>query len=142
MPPRAGRLFGLGVGPGDPELVTLKTLRLLRGAAVIAYPAPEDGESLARSIVAAWLDGTRPEIAIRFPMRPGPPPVAIYDAAAARLSAELEEVLGIGDRVGVICEGRIVGITDRADVDIVRLVLLMAGSSIAHATEPGEAFAA
>lgn len=101
MPPRPGRLFGLGVGPGDPELVTLKTLRLLRAAAVIAYPAPEDGESFARSIVAAWLDGNRPEIAIRFPMRPGPPSVAIYSAAAARLSAELEE----GRDVALLCQG-------------------------------------
>ncbi|MGH7059792.1 MAG: precorrin-2 C(20)-methyltransferase [Stellaceae bacterium] len=101
MPPRPGRLFGLGVGPGDPELVTLKTLRLLREAAVIAYPAPEDGESFARSIVAAWLDGTRPEIAIRFPMRPGPPPVAIYDEAAARLAAELDR----GHDVALLCQG-------------------------------------
>jgi precorrin-2/cobalt-factor-2 C20-methyltransferase len=32
-----GRLFGLGVGPGDPELVTLKALRLLRASPVVAY---------------------------------------------------------------------------------------------------------
>ena len=44
-----GKLFGLGVGPGDPELVTLKTLRLLRAAPVVAYPAPDDGKSFARS---------------------------------------------------------------------------------------------
>ena len=31
-----GCLYGLGLGPGDPELVTLKTLRLLRGAPVVA----------------------------------------------------------------------------------------------------------
>jgi precorrin-2/cobalt-factor-2 C20-methyltransferase len=101
MPEKTGRLFGLGVGPGDPELVTLKTLRRLREAAVIAYPAPEHGASFARSIVAAWLDGTRPEIAIRFPMRPGPPPVAIYDEAAARLAAELDR----GRDVALLCQG-------------------------------------
>ena len=32
-----GRLLGLGVGPGDPELITLKALRLLREAPVVAY---------------------------------------------------------------------------------------------------------
>src|SRR5262249_28390714 len=56
--PRArltGTAFGLGVGPGDPELVTLKALRLLRAAPVVAYPAPEDGESFARAIVAEQL---------------------------------------------------------------------------------------
>ena len=37
----AGRLLGLGVGPGDPELLTLKALRVLRAAPVVAYPAPE-----------------------------------------------------------------------------------------------------
>ena len=51
-----GCLFGLGLGPGDPELVTLKALRLLRAAAVVAYPAPEHGDSFARQIVAGWLD--------------------------------------------------------------------------------------
>jgi precorrin-2/cobalt-factor-2 C20-methyltransferase len=96
-----GRLIGLGVGPGDPELITLKALRCLGDADVIAYPAPEGGASFARSIVAQWLDGGRPEIAIRFPMRPGPPPVTVYDAAAATLSAEL----GRGRVVALLCQG-------------------------------------
>ncbi|MBV8738804.1 MAG: precorrin-2 C(20)-methyltransferase, partial [Alphaproteobacteria bacterium] len=51
-----GRLYGIGVGPGDPELLTLKGLRLLQAATVVAYPAPEHGDSFARTIVAAWLD--------------------------------------------------------------------------------------
>jgi len=51
-----GRLYGLGMGPGDPELVTLKAVRLLRAAAVVAYPAPEEGDSFARRIAAEWLD--------------------------------------------------------------------------------------
>ena len=96
-----GRLHGLGLGPGDPELVTLKALRLLRAAPVIAYPAPEHGDSFARRIVAEWLDGGQREIAIRFPMQPGPPPAAIYDAAAARLAA----VLDGGDDIAYLCQG-------------------------------------
>jgi simple sugar transport system ATP-binding protein len=57
--------------------------------------------------------------------------LALRDRGAAILyiSSELEEVLAIGDRVGVIAEGRIVGITERADVDVVRVGLLMAGSA-------------
>jgi precorrin-2/cobalt-factor-2 C20-methyltransferase len=101
MDDRRGRLYGLGIGPGDPELLTLKALRLLREAAVIAYPAPEHGASFARSIVAQWLDGSRPEIAIRFPMRPGPVPKTIYDGAAAALSAQLERGLD----VALLCQG-------------------------------------
>ena len=44
-----GTLYGVGVGPGDPELLTLKAIRVLHDAPVIAYPAPLEGESLARS---------------------------------------------------------------------------------------------
>ena len=101
MQRRPGRLYGLGVGPGDPELLTLKALRLLRQVPVIAYPAPEHGESFARSIVANWIAGHQREVVIRFPMRPGPPPVSIYDAAAARLAAELDG----GQDVALLCQG-------------------------------------
>ena len=57
--------------------------------------------------------------------------LALRDRGGAILyiSSELEEVLAVGDRIGVISEGRIVGITERADVDVVRLGLLMAGSA-------------
>jgi precorrin-2/cobalt-factor-2 C20-methyltransferase len=101
MPAESGRLYGLGVGPGDPELLTLKALRLLRAVPVVAYPAPENGDSFARSIVAAWIEGHQREIAIRFPMRPGPPPAAIYDGAAAALAAELDA----GHDVALLCQG-------------------------------------
>jgi precorrin-2/cobalt-factor-2 C20-methyltransferase len=96
-----GRLYGLGVGPGDPELLTLKALRLLRAVPVIAYPAPAHGDSFARSIVAAWIEDRQREIAIRIPMRPEPPPDAIYDNAAAVLAAELEH----GRDVALLCQG-------------------------------------
>src|SRR6266853_2120095 len=96
-----GILYGIGVGPGDPELLTLKGLRLLQAAPVVAYSAPETGASFARGIVAQWLDRGQREIAIRFPMRPGPPPAAIYDEAAAELAA----VLDLGDDVAFLCQG-------------------------------------
>jgi precorrin-2/cobalt-factor-2 C20-methyltransferase len=97
----AGQLYGLGLGPGDPELITLKALRVLRTAATVAYPAPKGGDSFARSIVAEWLVPSQREIAIDFPMRPGPPPAALYDAAAARLAAELDA----GRDVAFLCQG-------------------------------------
>ena len=96
-----GWLFGLGVGPGDPELLTLKALRLLRAAPVVAYAAPEHGDSFTRSIVASWLGAGQREIAVRIPMRPGPPPAAIYDAAARELAAELDR----GNDVALLCQG-------------------------------------
>jgi precorrin-2/cobalt-factor-2 C20-methyltransferase len=96
-----GCLLGLGVGPGDPELMTLKALRLLRAAPVVAYAAPEHGDSFARSIVASWLGVGQREIAVRIPMRPGPPPAAIYNAAADELAAELDR----GNDVALLCQG-------------------------------------
>src|SRR5947209_3748247 len=101
MPAECGQLYALGVGPGDPELLTLKALRLLRAAPVVAYPAPEHGDSFARSIVAAWIGAHQREIAIRVPMRPGPPPVEIYNDAATELAAELED----GRDVALLCQG-------------------------------------
>src|ERR1700681_680938 len=96
-----GALYGLGLGPGDPELVTLKALRLLRAAPVIAYPAPDSGESFARSIVSEFLNPAQREVRIAFPMRPGPPPHTIYDAAATTIAAELDQ----GYDVAFLCQG-------------------------------------
>ena len=98
---KAGRLYALGLGPGDPELVTLKALRLLRAAPVVAYPAPEQGDSFARSIVAEWLRPGQRELAVRFPMRPGPPPAAVYHEAAARLASVLDR----GEDVAWLSQG-------------------------------------
>ena len=47
----AGTAYGLGIGPGEPDLITLKAYNVLQKADVIAYPALEDGVSLARQIV-------------------------------------------------------------------------------------------
>ena len=98
----AGTLYGVGVGPGDPELLTLKALRILTSVPVLAWPAPEEGPSLAREIVADHLPGTQREIAIRMPLLPARFPAEdVYDKAAL----EIGEALDAGDDVAVICEG-------------------------------------
>ena len=100
----SGTLYGLGIGPGDPELITVKALRLLERAPVIAYPAPEQGESLARSIVASYLSGgnKKTEVVIRMPLVEARFPAgAVYDRAAEELGAHLEA----GRDVAVLCEG-------------------------------------
>jgi precorrin-2/cobalt-factor-2 C20-methyltransferase len=96
-----GRLYGVGVGPGDPELMTLKAVRILADAPVIAFPAPDDGASAARSIAARFVPAGRTEIAIRVPMRPSRMPVEIYNDAAERIAAHL----AAGRDVAVLCEG-------------------------------------
>ncbi len=97
----SGRLYGIGVGPGDPELMTLKAVRILASVPVVAYPAPDKGESSARAIAATHIPAGRTEIAIRVPMRPGPEPAAIYDEAASEIATHLEA----GRDVAVLCEG-------------------------------------
>ena len=52
-----GRLYGVGVGPGDPELVTLKAARLIGAADVVAYHSARHGRSIARRIAAPHLRG-------------------------------------------------------------------------------------
>ena len=97
-----GRLYGVGVGPGDPELITLKALRVLREADVIAYPALEEGDSLARAIAAPHIPKGREEFAIRMPMLADRfPAMEVYDQAAERISKALED----GKSVAVLCEG-------------------------------------
>jgi len=98
----SGKLFGLGIGPGDPELITLKALNILKCVPVIAYPAPDTGESLARSIVESHLPGGQTEICIRTTM------VAESDPANETYDRYAEEIaghLGAGRDVAVLCEG-------------------------------------
>ncbi|MDO4261514.1 MAG: precorrin-2 C(20)-methyltransferase [Eubacteriales bacterium] len=53
----AGKIYGIGVGPGDPELLTLKAKRILEQADVIAVPVKEPGEySTALEIVRPVVD--------------------------------------------------------------------------------------
>jgi len=97
-----GVLYGVGVGPGDPELLTLKAVRLIEAAAVVAYPALVGGESLARSIAARFISHDAVEIVVEVPMtvERGPAQDA-YDQGAAAIAAALRG----GRDVVCLCEG-------------------------------------
>lgn len=62
-----GILHGIGVGPGDPELISLKGLRLLKRVPVVAFPAGVEGPGIAQQIVAEWLHPEQVHLALRFP---------------------------------------------------------------------------
>lgn len=97
-----GTLYGVGTGPGDPDLLTLKAHRLICAAEVIAYPAPDSGESFARRIVADVIPKNAREVPIVIPMRAERfPAQEIYDAAAEALAQDLLQ----GRDVVVLCEG-------------------------------------
>ena len=98
----AGKLYGVGLGPGDPELMTLKAARLIGAADVVAYPSLEGGDSFARAIAAGVIADGVEEIAISIPMSVAREPAqAAYDAGAARIAARLDA----GKNVVVLCEG-------------------------------------
>lgn len=97
-----GTLYGVGVGPGDPELLTLKALRCIEAADVIAYPRLEDTTSFARSIVADYIGEAQEELPITIPMLRDPAPAqAAYDQAAS----EIDKRLRSGQIVTALCEG-------------------------------------
>jgi precorrin-2/cobalt-factor-2 C20-methyltransferase len=97
-----GMLYGLGVGPGDPELMTLKALRILRAAPVVAYPSLESGKSFARDVVARWLAPDKHEIPIGIPMTQERAPA---QGAYARAVVEIARHLDSGQDVACLCEG-------------------------------------
>jgi precorrin-2/cobalt-factor-2 C20-methyltransferase len=97
-----GRLYGIGVGPGDPELLTLKALRLLQAAPVVAYQSAVDKESIARAIVSQYLSGNQIEVLFHLPRALEPETAsAIYDKEVEPIA----EHLAAGRDVVVLCEG-------------------------------------
>ncbi len=97
-----GTLYGVGLGPGDPDLMTLKAHRLIAGADVIAYPAPAGGDSFARSIAADAIREDATEIIIPIPMAIERFPAQdIYDKAVADIRPHLDA----GRDVVTLCEG-------------------------------------
>jgi precorrin-2/cobalt-factor-2 C20-methyltransferase len=98
----SGTLFLVGVGPGDPELLTLKAARILGAAAVIAYPATGDGGAMALHIARPHLNPNAVLLPVTIPMQVerGPGQTA-YDTAAAAISAHLDA----GRDVAWLCEG-------------------------------------
>ncbi|MEM8731176.1 MAG: precorrin-2 C(20)-methyltransferase [Pseudomonadota bacterium] len=98
----SGTLFGVGVGPGDPDLMTLRAHRLISRARVVAYPALAGTPSFARSIASQFIaPGTR-EIVIDVPMTTEREPAQMaYDTAAAAIRTALEN----GEDVVCLCEG-------------------------------------
>ncbi|WP_370935196.1 precorrin-2 C(20)-methyltransferase [Amycolatopsis sp. cg13] len=105
-----GRLYGVGLGPGDPELMTVKAARLIGEADVIAYHSARHGRSIARSVAEPYLREGQLEERLVYPVttettdHPGGYEGAIADFY--ELSAKkLAEHLDAGRDVVLLCEG-------------------------------------
>ncbi len=106
----AGKLLGVGVGPGDPELMTLKAMRALGKADVIAHFAKAGNASHSRAIVEQHLRDGVIELPLLYPVTTEMPACSngyrdaiadFYDGAAAEIAAHLDA----GRTVAVISEG-------------------------------------
>ena len=96
-----GTLYGLGVGPGDPELLTLKAVRILREADVIAVPDKGSGEKTAFRIVQEYVaDKT-----ILTCVTPMVRDQAVLDAAHDQIAADICALLEDGKNVAFITLG-------------------------------------
>lgn len=63
-----GTLCGIGVGPGDPELITVKALKRLQAAPVVAFPAGKAGQpGVAECIISPWLSASQQRLPLAFP---------------------------------------------------------------------------
>jgi precorrin-2 C20-methyltransferase / precorrin-3B C17-methyltransferase len=106
----SGHLYGVGVGPGDPELVTLKAAQLIKNADVIAYHSGTAGRSIARTIADSLINENVIEELLIYPVTTGETDHPLgyygavddfYDESAERLSKHLD----VGRTVVVLAEG-------------------------------------
>lgn len=106
----AGRLYGVGLGPGDPELLTIKAVRIIRGAPVIAFFAKAGRRGNARKIVDRWMPADCIEMPLCYPVTTEiafdhPEYIALlaafYQASAEAIAVHLRE----GRDVALLSEG-------------------------------------
>ena len=93
----------VGVGPGDPQLLTVAAVRAIEAATVVAYPVAREGAAgMAATIAAPWIGAAQQRLPLLFPMvSEAAPRVSAWRAAAAALAAQV----AAGQQVVLLCEG-------------------------------------
>lgn len=96
-----GKLWGVGVGPGDPELLTVKAVRVLREADVVIVPDASSGDKVALNIAKDYLK----EKEIRFVKTPMVRDKAVMDAAHEQAADTICALLDQGKQVAFLTLG-------------------------------------
>lgn len=100
-----GTLYGIGIGTGDPELITLKGLRYLQAAPIVAYPAGIQGKpGLAQQIISAWVRPEQIQLALSFPYVQDE---AVLKQAWQQAAQKVWYYLEQGQDIAFACEGDI-----------------------------------
>lgn len=100
---KIGTLYGISVGPGDPELITLKGLRSLQQVPVVAFPSGVQGKpGIAQQIVAQWLRPDQVQLALTFPYVQD---MAVLTQAWQVAAEQVWQYLRQGQDVAFACEG-------------------------------------
>jgi precorrin-2/cobalt-factor-2 C20-methyltransferase len=105
-----GRLYGIGLGPGDPELLTVKAVRHLQAAAVVAYFAKAGRRGNARAIADQWISASSAELPLYYPVTTELPfAEPAYITALGGFYADSAETIAThllaGRDVALLCEG-------------------------------------
>jgi len=109
-PQTKGTFHGVGLGPGDPDLVTVKAVKLIEAAGLLTYFAKKGRRGNARAIVDKWVPEGKPELPLWYPMTTEThfgeevyirSLAGFYDESCAAIA----EVLDEGRDVVLACEG-------------------------------------
>ena len=100
---KIGTLYGISVGTGDPELITVKGLKILQASKVVAFPAGIKGKlGIAQQIVAPWMSQLQQQLALTFPYVQEQ---EILEAAWKNAAVQVWQYLQQGVDVAFVCEG-------------------------------------
>lgn len=98
-----GTLYGISVGTGDPELLTLKGLRLLQNSPIVAFPeGVNNKKGMAQKIISPWLRETQQLLPLYFPYVQDK---VTLEKAWKTAAEQVWQYLQHGQDVAYVCEG-------------------------------------
>ncbi len=101
--PKFGCLYGVGVGPGDPELISMKGLRYLQQAPIVAFPEGLKGQpGVAEHIIEPWISPQQERLALSFPYVQKQ---SVLEQAWCQAAHQVGQYLMKGQDVTFACEG-------------------------------------